>query len=404
MKILQINKFHYIHGGADKIYLETGKCLKENGHEVAFFSMNNKNNQKSDWNNYFIKNIDFNKKSGIFYKILISFKILYNFEAKRKLEKLIKDFNPDVAHLHNIYHQISPSIISTLKKHKIPIVMTLHDYKLFCPNYKFFNKGKICTKCINGAYYNCVLNKCIKKSFVKSFLALLESYLHRKILKSYEKIDLFIAPSKFMYNIAIRGGIPKNKLQVVYNFFENKNNFNTKNYKKDYFFYFGRLSEEKGIDVLFDTFKKSSLKLKIAGNGPLFHFYQDKIIENKISNIQFLGYKNKIELNKLILNAKAVIVPSIWYEVFGLSALEAMSLGSIVIASNIGGLAEIINDKKNGILFTPGNTNELYKILNNFHKLNIDKISKNANITSHKFIKDVYYENLLKIYKKLRKQ
>jgi len=146
MKILIVNSFNFLKGGSDRAALDMLKILEDHGHEVAYFSTIHPDNYPSKWSKYFVKYYDLNSSHGWMSKIKIVLRIWYNFEARKKIRALIRDFKPDIAHLHNIYHHLSPSVISELKKHKIPVVKTLHDYKLISPNYYLFLDGKIWEK------------------------------------------------------------------------------------------------------------------------------------------------------------------------------------------------------------------------------------------------------------------
>ncbi|MBI4812664.1 glycosyltransferase family 4 protein [Candidatus Falkowbacteria bacterium] len=431
MRILQVNKFNYLRGGAEKYFLDLCGMLKKEGHEVAKFSMappeksplppfNPKSPQvirrgkfdgagkggaEDGHEKYFVSNVNFNK-----FKISDVFKyvsrILWSFEAARKFEKLILDFRPDIVHLHNIYHQISPSIISVAKKHNLPIVMHLHDYKLVCPNYKLFTKSRPCYKCQGGKYYNCALNRCLKNSFWKSLLATIEMYLHHQILKIYDKVDLFIAPSRFMKDICVQFGVPTEKIRVVYNFVNPPHPPFTKGAKKeDYLLYFGRLSEEKGIDVSVEATRKvdDGVKLKIVGDGP-----ERKNLELRIKNleledkVEMPGVKHGDELRNLINSAKAIVIPSIWPENMPLSLLEAMAAGKIVIASRVGGMPEIIKDGENGFLFEARDSNDLADKINKINSLDekkIDRMAVSANLSTKDFNPRKHLAQIISIYK-----
>ena len=378
--------------------------LEKEGHEVAKFSMAHPENLPDKYEKYFVSNVDFNNfKFGSILKIIG--RVLWSWEAARKFEKLIFDFKPDIIHLHNIYHQISPSIIKVAKKHSLPVIMHLHDYKLICPNYKLFAKGEICYRCKGGKYYQCTINKCLKNSFLKSLLATIEMYLHHKVLKIYDKIDLFIAPSRFMKNICVEFGAPEEKIRVVHNFVlptspcylpgrTRATNAGHANdgapsvmrrgrhaNEGDYLLYFGRLSEEKGIDVLLEAMRKAdvSIKLKIVGEGPEEEKLKVKSEKLKAGNrVEFVGPKYGEELQNLINGAKAIVIPSVWPENMPLSLLESMAIGKMVIASRIGGIPEIIKDGENGFLFKPGDADDLADKINRINRLAEKEIGKTA--------------------------
>lgn len=364
MRILQVNKFYYPRGGADKYFINLTDALRKAGNEVAIFSMAHPENLPSEFSDYFVSRIDFNNGSWRD-KLKSPGRIIYSFEAKRKFKKLIEDFRPDIIHIHNIYHQISPSILAVAKKAGIPVVMHLHDYKLICPNYQLFANGKICEACKPKKYCQCAKKKCFKESFAQSLLASLEMFIHHSVLKIYEKnISFFIAPSDFMKRKVIEFGWPKDKIGVVINpvfkTFTGEDNRSEDNSQpeEDYLLYFGRLSKEKGTDVLIKAAALTGVKLKFAGSG-LEEENLKEAVKEAGAQADFLGFKDGIELRQIILKAKAVIIPSIWYENMPLSLLEALSLGKIVIASNIGGIPEIIKDGENGLLFNPCDVNDL---------------------------------------------
>src|SRR4030042_2879925 len=193
MKILMINKFFYRKGGSEAYMFDLMNLLKNNGHEIIEFSMKDEKNEPSEFADYFINHISFNKREGLWRDLKKALHLLYSFEAKKKLKSLIKKEKPDIAHLHNFNFQLTPSILAVLKKHNIPVIWTMHDYHLICPNYKLFTQGTVCERCKVNKFYNCFKYKCIKNNSAMSFLAMLEMYLHKLILKSYDKIDLFIS-------------------------------------------------------------------------------------------------------------------------------------------------------------------------------------------------------------------
>ncbi|MFH0840584.1 MAG: glycosyltransferase family 4 protein [bacterium] len=354
MKVLLVNKFNFLRGGSDKYFLDLASLLSANGIEIAKFCMHHPNNLPDKYNKYWLDHINFGKfewKSA--WKYLA--RMFYSREAKDKFEKMIQDFQPDIIHLNNIYHQISPSILDVAKKHNLPVIMHLHDYKLVCGNYKMFNNGQICEKCKGGKHFKCTTTTCFKKSFFKSFLVMIEMYLHHKVLKIYEKnVDMYIAPSEFMRKKMIDWGVPAEKINTLHHFIDLKE-FNPEYELGDYLLYFGRLSEEKGIDYLLEAIKMSpDAKLKIVGAGPMSGFVKKRIEELKISQrVELIGPKYNEELKNILCKSYAVIVPSRWYEVFGLVSMEAGGLGKAVLGADIGGIPEVIKDKQTGILFNP---------------------------------------------------
>lgn len=406
MRILQINKFHYLKDGASRSYFETARLLTEQGHEVAFFSMNHPDNFFTSWRKYFIDQVNYDNVKGWRATLQSSLKIIYNRQAVRNLEKLLKDFRPDVAHLHIIYHQLSPAIIRVLHKHHIPIVMTLHDYKLISPNYMLFNKGRISYKACGGKYYQVIYNKAIKNSYLKSILAAVEAYVHNRILKTYNLIDCFIAPSSFMKSMCTRYGIPAHKVVVLPHFippdFLNMQ-LKSESVRDDYLLYVGRLSEEKGIASLLRAIAilPAEIKLKVVGSGPQKKYLQSLTNELKLTDrVEFIGNTDSSTVAKLMQKARYTVVPSIWLEVFGYVALESLAQGTPVIASRIGALPEIIKDGINGFLFTSGDSQELAQTIKQAYKIVLDLQVQSQQI-SYKYSAQSHYQALLNLYRQL---
>ena len=361
MKVLLINNYHYLRGGAERAYFDLGELLESKGHEVAYFSTQNPRNRRSQYSSYFVKDYDLRSKHNFFIWLWIWGRIIYNREARVKLEKLIRDFQPDIAHLHNIYHHLSPSVISALKKAGIPVAMSLHDYKLICPNYKMFRQGQICRECPGGKYYNCLKYKCVQNSRLRSLTSALEAYWQEKVLKIYEKVDLFISPCEHLKKRFLEAGFRKEKIKVLPHFLNWEESLSqSEPDRKDYFLFFGRLSPEKGVETLLNALSETEgVYLKIAGEGSEEDKLKKMVKEKNLSSqVEFLGYKDKEDLNNLIRNARAVIFPSVWEEVFGYAILESLALGKPVIASRVGAIPELIRDGQNGYLFEPGNSRE----------------------------------------------
>ncbi len=344
MKILEINKFCHLRGGADKHFLDLVSLLEKNGHEVAIFAMEHPRNPDSRWKKYFVGRVDYDN-GNFFNKLKGALRVFWSLEAKRKISRLLDDFKPDVAHIHNIYHQISPSILPEIKKRGIPIVMTVHDWKLICPNYLLNCSEPYCRKCVAGKYWHCVANKCVKNSYIKSLICTLELYFH-KWLKIYEKnVDLFIAPSEFAKNILVEAGFPEKKIAVLPHFVEVKPLRNQRQLPaEDYAFYFGRLSKEKGVDELIDVFKDLPVNLVLAGRKD-----KDFAIPNR-SNVRYLGFKSVEEIEKLVQNSKFVVSASRLPETFGLIALETVRRDKPFLGYKAGAYGEIVENGVSGWL------------------------------------------------------
>lgn len=352
MKILLVNKFFYNKGGAEKVFFKERNFLLENGFDVIDFSMKDHKNKYSPFSEYFVPNINYRKKENIWKNIERIFSFIHSSVAVNNIRRLIIKERPDIAHLHNIYHQLTPSIIPILKKYNVKIVLTLHDYKVVCPNYVALNQGNLCHSCEENYFWNLCIKNCHgTRSF--GFLLFLEAFYH-KFQKSYDAIDYFISPSKFLANIC-KSRIPSEKIIVIPNGID-LNKYHPNYSDNKYGLYFGRLSQEKGVRTLLKAHKRmnTSYPLKIAGSGHLF----DKL-STKYPKVQFVGYQNAKNLHSLISKSSYVIVPSEWFENFSMTVLEAMALGKPIIGSCIGGIPEQVEDGENGFLFKMGNVDEL---------------------------------------------
>jgi len=383
MKVLMINKFYYLRGGTERYCLDMTKLLQRKGHKIIPFSMNHERNWESEYAHYFVEEISF-ERSADFRRPLASLraamKAIYSWEARRKLDSLIKDEKPDIAYLHNIHHQISLSILPLLKKYGIPIIWRLHDYSLFCPNSLFYSRGHICEACGGGRYYEIVLRGCRRGSRAASLIAGLAAYLDRWLGLS-DLVDLFIAPSHFLKAKMGQHGLNAERVIVMPNFIElsafattPSNHARGEGQKEGYLLYFGRLSREKGLRTLIQAVAQvPGSRLKIAGEGPQRQELEALAGRRARGRVTFVGYQRAERLLDILRNAEIVILPSEWYENCPYAILEAFAAGKPVIASDIGGIPELIEDGRDGLLFKPGNVGELANrirlLLNDKHKI-----------------------------------
>lgn len=398
MRILLVNKFHYLKGGSEKYYFELANLLKEKGHQIAFFSMKNEKNIKTGEKEYFVNEIDLNTGSK-----LKALDVIYSKENKKKMIETLEEFKPDIVHVNNFQRQLSESIIEAIKEKNIPIVFTAHDLEAVCPNKTMLDENKnICELCKNGHYINCIKKKCIKSSLLKSILGAIETKYYRNKKVYTEKIDKIVTPSKFYKKKLIDYGIEDNKIIVIPNFLDiDKYNIRTNN--DDYALYFGRLSKEKGILNLVEAFSNiKDQKLHIAGDGPEREKIE-KIIRNRHleNNIKLLGFLNEKEMQEEIANCRFVVLPSIWYDNCPYSILETLTIGKTVIGSDMGGIPELVRDKVNGLIFRHNDIQELEEKMKLLfeNKGLVEEYGKNAKkIAQKEYSRDKYYDKMIKIY------
>ena len=400
MKILLINKFLYPKGGDAIVTLTTGKILEDRGHDVDFWGMEHRDNPHFPLNDFFLSPTDYEAKSGIGSKVGAALNILYSFEAKKKLAIILKASKPDVVHLNNFAHQISPSILDVIKKHDIPVVMTMHDYKLVCPSYTMLADAKPCERCAQGQYYQCALNRCTKGSLFKSLVNVCEMYLHHDILHIYDKIDVYISPSRFLKNKVEEMGLA-GEVVCLPNCVDTASFVPSFQWEEKSMVYVGRLSHEKGVGTLIDAAKGSGIKLKIIGDGPIKSELEEKCRNEKISNVSFLGYRTGGALFDEIKKAMFLVIPSEWYENNPRTVIEAFALGKPVIGARIGGIPELVRDGETGLTYTSGDVNDLKEKLS-LMIANEDKISEMGQraraYVEQELNADVHYEQLMDIY------
>lgn len=362
MNILLVNSFHYYRGGDCTYTFGLSNLLQEmSRHKVVHFAMRHSLNLPSEYSEFFVPEIDLAeelKKSKIKSGIKVLKRVIYSNVSKRKLDELLDNCPVDIAHIQNIHGHITPSIFHTLRSRNIPIVWTLHDYFLVCPNSTFFSENKLCETCEGRKFYNVVIKKCRKKSFAASLMVMLEEHVDR-LLGLLKIVDFFIAPSHFLRNKMIEYGFPSDKVIHIPYFVGTKNIRPSLN-NNGYILYSGRLSYEKGLKTLVEAVSLcDSVKLFIVGNGPLKAELETTAKNIAPKKVRFLGYLNRDRLQKVIDDAMFIVVPSEWYENFPYVILEAFASAKPVIGSRIGGIPELIKDRQTGILFQPGNISDL---------------------------------------------
>ena len=345
MKILMVNKFLYPRGGCETYMLNLAEELKTKGHEVEYFGMYDEKNTVGNSLGLYTTNMDFHS-TGVA-RFLYPFKIIYSTEAQRKLGRLLDSFKPDVVHMNNINFQLTPSVIYAVKKRGIPLVQTVHDYQMICPNHLLysFDEVKPCERCISGSKFNCFKYNCIHGSKAKSLIGSIEAKLY-SVLGTYKKVDLYICPSRFLEEKLLSASeLYKGKTLTLHNFIEKKPLPEKIEPDVPYVAFASRLSKEKGVTLLYEAARLlPEYSFVVAGSGPDGDCLKD------VPNITMKGFLTGDELTSLMANARVMLLPSVWYENCPLSILETHSFGVPVITMNSGGMAELVEDGKTGAL------------------------------------------------------
>ncbi len=392
MKILEINKYNYAKGGADRHFLDVVSLLESAGHSVAIFSMESSKNIFSPWQKYFISYVGYNENDSTpWQKIKGIFRMFYSFEAKNKIKKILADFQPEVAHFHNIYHQISFSIIKEIKKKKIPLIMTVHDYALISPDRDEYLEA------VDNKYWKFIfLSK--KYTMLKRIILVLETYFE-DFIDWKSAVDIFIAPSQFVAEKLIKAGITKDRIVIIPHFIldiapnecsEKKEADNT---SEQYAFYFGRISKEKGVPEMLDIFRRiGKMKLLIAGE------IEDDTEILSDDQIVYLGYLNQKQLGAYLNRANFCVSFSHLPETFGLIAMESIGAGKPFFGLDSGAFAEIIEQKKAGFI-----CEDIFELETKIKEMIEGKISfskKTIKKEAHeKFGQEKYLEKITNLFK-----
>jgi glycosyltransferase involved in cell wall biosynthesis len=351
-RLLAINNYFYRRGGAESVFLDHIDLFVAAGWDVVPFAMEHPDNLPSPWSDYFVSEIEYGRTSGPLTKARQAAKIIFSLEARRKIRALISRAPPAVAHAHNVYHHISPSIFEVLKAEGVPIVMTAHDLKLACPAYKMLNQGRVCERCRGGQIYNVLLRRCVKDSVVLSGLVFLETLIHRSFGLYRDTVDRLVTPSRFYRDKLVEWGWDASRIAYIPNCID-ANQFTPCSDESNYFVYAGRLAPEKGLATLVRAAALSRQRLVLAGTGPEEAALRRLTLELG-ADVVFAGYLDKPELRRLIGEARALVLPSEWYENAPVSVLEAYALGRPVIGTRIGGIPELVVHDETGILVEPG--------------------------------------------------
>ena len=398
MKVLLINKFLYPNGGSETYVFKLGDYLLSQGHEVQYFGMEHKGRIVGNRVDSYTSEMDFHDGSKLA-KLTYPIKTIYSGEARKKIRRVLDDFQPDVCHLNNFNFQLTPSIILEIVKwrkqnnNNCKILYTAHDYQLVCPNHMCNNpvSQKNCEKCLGGHFLNCVKGKCIHGSMAKSAVGAMES-IYWRMNGVYRYIDTIICCSQFMKSKLDTNPIFAKKTVAMHNFVDSVEWKETE--KKDYVLYFGRYSLEKGINTLVKVAKElPDVQFVFAGSGPMEELLKD------VPNIRNVGFQRGSDLEKLIREARFTVYPSEWYENCPFSVMESQLYGTPVLGANIGGIPELIRVGQTGDLFECGNIAELKQKIETMwvDKALTDAWSRNCKALDFHTI-DQYVEKLWLVY------
>lgn len=384
MKILQVHNFYRIPGGECSVVRAEEQLLVGRGHTVDRFACDSAA----------IDTLGLRDKIGLFLGIP------YNKRIFRAVVAAVRARKPDVAHVHNVFPMLSPSVYAALRYCGVPVVQTLHNYRFLCPNGQFFVAGTICEDCQTKGFHSAVLKRCMRGSRVTSALYALAIYRAWKSGILPNAIDRYIALNNFVAEKMTAGGVPRDRIAICGNYIESAASPIAD--KQGYILYIGRLSAEKGVETLFRALSLlGGIVLKVAGSGPEEERLKSEAHKLDGAQVQFLGHISGRDKQRVIAEALCTVVPSEWYENFPVAVLESMSLGTPVVASKMGGLPDMIEHGVNGMLFEAGNYVDLANCIQTIVKDSLGKqhmAEQAMAMAIAKFGPEEHYRRLMEIY------
>ena len=350
MRVLLVHKFFRMVGGAEVFFSETGRLLRESGHEVAYLSTQHPENERSDFDRYFVKAHDYASARPLERARAVA-AAMYSWEAKRATVRLIDEFRPDVVHLFNIFTQLSTSVVDACNHARVPVVLSCMDYKHICPNYKLYHHSRLCDECRRGHFHRALWNRCCHDSLAFSAASMLEAYSERFRGPLARKVDLFLFASEFMAETTARfWGDGTFKWRMVRNPFVPC--LSSQQVDGDYVLYFGRLVEEKGVDQLLNAAALlPGIKVRIVGDGPDENALRAHAASAGLSNVEFCGPLWGKAMEGMLAGARMVVVPSLWHENSPYAILQAFAAGKPVVGTDRGGIPEMIDHGTRGLVY-----------------------------------------------------
>lgn len=351
--IVNASQNYFVRGGSDRYFFVLGELLEQHGHRVIPFAARQARDLPTKWSGYFPPGVDFASPGAVDIA-----RFLYSRPAARQMRRLLADEQPDLAHLHIYYGQLTGSILKPLADAGVPIVQTLHDFKLVCPVYSLLSHGKICEACQGKHFWRAATRRCNRGSLARSVLSAAETYVTHW-LGAIDRFDHFITVSDFQRRKCIELGVPAEKMTTVHNFAD-PTQFEPAQRPGDYLLYFGRIEQLKGIYTLLAAAERlPEVPLWIVGTGDAEQHVAELIRQRGLNHVRLLGFKGGAELHELIRNSVATLLPSEGYDNCPMSVLESLALARPVIGSRIGGIPELVRDGVDGYLVPPGDAEAL---------------------------------------------
>ena len=407
MRLLGVHRLHHRKGGAEGVHLDHLALFRERGWTCGEFAMDHPDNEPSQWRDYFPRQFE---PGGGLSSLASLPRFFHSGEAREKFARLLDDLRPDVIHAHGVYHHLTNAILEPARRRGVPIVYTLHDYKLICPAYHFYTeKLGVCERCKGGKQWNCLVHRCTHGSLAMDALYAVDGLVqwHGGALR--EAVSRFVGPCRFIVDKFREHGFPQDKLRFVPNFFESADDAPAdpaeiaalKRAFGRYVVFFGRLSAEKGVDLLIEAAAETGLPLVIVGDGPKRAELEAQARASK-ARTHFTGHLKGARLWAHVEAAIAMALPSVWYEIAPKSILEAQARGKPVIATAIGGLPEMVEDGVTGFLAAPSDRATLADCLRRLAAMDEDALARMGEAARAQalstFTRERYYREMTAIY------
>ncbi len=401
MKILYCNKYNFPFSGTETYLFDLMELMRSGGHDAALFSMADSRGKATQYDRHFVSNINFAER-GFYSRARQAARAIYSVEARHRIRDMIADFQPDVAHIRNIYHHISPSILWELKARNIPVLYHLNDFKLLCPSYNMVSKGSPCEKCAGGKFRHVVQEGCYSGPRGSTLVLAAEAYIH-KWLRTYQKcVTRFLAPTHFVKDKLVESGWNAEQIEVLPHFQTPSRVGSPSLDSAAPILYFGRLSSEKGLTELLQAMKcLPEIHLEIAGEGPQRAELEQLARKLGLANVVFSGYVQGDELASKIRSSRFTVFPSRAYETLGKSILESFAEARPVIASDLGSRRELVQHGKTGILFRPRDVGHLAQSISQLYHApqTVVAMGKAAReFIERKHSRETHYAEMLRIY------
>ena len=410
MRLLAVHRLHHRKGGAEGVHLDHLALFRERGWECAEFAMDHPDNEPSEFSEYFPA--QFEPPSGLSGLSSLP-RFFHSGEARAKFTQLLDRFRPDIIHAHGVYHHLTNAILKPARERGIPMVYTLHDYKLICPAYHFYTeKNGVCEQCVGGRQWKCLVNRCTHGSLAMDALYALDGFVQWRVGSLRDAMSRFIGPARFIVDKFAEHGFAPEKLRYIPNFFESADDAPVdpaevarlrERYGRHVLF-FGRLSSEKGVDFLIDACSQAGVPLVIVGDGPKRAELQARAAARG-GRCEFLGHLKGAALWSHVEAASLVALPSVWYEIAPKSILEAQARSRPCLVTTIGGLPEMVEEGATGFLAAPSDLGSLTAALRRAFALGDDELAAMGERARQRatttFTRDRYYREMTALYAEL---